>query len=89
MTAAQQRKALRVAHLIAAAALVGAVIFLPDVSLRYAVSLVVLAVLAVTGGAMWQAPRIRRLWKAISKSGDAQAHRPVQREEIWISKEDQ
>lgn len=64
MTAAQQRKVLRVVHLVAAFVLVGIVIAPVGGYLHYGVSFIALAVLVVTGIAMWQAPRIRRLLKS-------------------------
>ena len=67
MTAAQQRKAQRIVHLAAALVLI-AYLYVPlDAELQDAVRFVVLPVLVVTGIAMWQAPRIRRLRKSASR----------------------
>lgn len=66
MTAAQQRKAQRRLHL-AAALLVIAYLYAPlEAQLQDAVRFVGLPALVVTGVAMWQAPRIRRLRKRLA-----------------------
>jgi thiosulfate reductase cytochrome b subunit len=63
MTAAQQRKAQRRVHL-AAALLRITYLYAPlATQLQDAVRFLVLPALVVTGIAMWQAPRIRRLRK--------------------------
>jgi urease accessory protein UreF len=68
MTAAQQRKVQRAVHLGAALLLV-AYLYAPlAAQLQDAVRLMVLPVLVVTGIAMWQAPRIRRLRKRVSRT---------------------
>jgi urease accessory protein UreF len=68
MTAAQQRKAQRVVHLAAALLLV-AYLYAPlEAQLQDAVRFIVLPALAVTGIAMWQAPRIRRLRKTLART---------------------
>jgi thiosulfate reductase cytochrome b subunit len=68
MTAAQQRKAQRVVHLAAALVLV-AYLYAPlEAQLQDAVRFVVVPVLVVTGIAMWQAPRIRRLQKTVRRT---------------------
>jgi thiosulfate reductase cytochrome b subunit len=68
MTAAQQRKAQRVVHLAAALVLV-AYLYTPlEAQLQDAVRFVVVPALVVTGIAMWQAPRIRRLQKTVSRT---------------------
>lgn len=69
MTAAQQRKVQRVVHLAAALLLV-AYLYAPlEAQLQDAVRFIVLPVLVLTGIAMWQAPRIRRLRKSVRKPG--------------------
>jgi hypothetical protein len=61
MIAAQQRRAQRVVHLLAALVLI-AYLYAPlEAQLQDAVRFLVLPLLVVTGIAMWQAPRIRRL----------------------------
>jgi thiosulfate reductase cytochrome b subunit len=61
MTAAQQRKAQRVVHLAAALLLI-AYLYAPlAAQLQDAVRFLALPALVVTGIAMWQAPRMRRL----------------------------
>jgi thiosulfate reductase cytochrome b subunit len=65
MTAGQQRKAQRRVHLAAALLLV-AYLYAPlETQLQDAVRFLVLPALVVTGIAMWQAPRIRRLRKRL------------------------
>jgi thiosulfate reductase cytochrome b subunit len=67
MTAAQQRKVQRVVHLAAALLLV-AYLYAPlEAQLQDAVRFIVLPLLVVTGIAMWQAPRIRRLRKTVGR----------------------
>jgi thiosulfate reductase cytochrome b subunit len=64
MTAAQQRKAQRIVHLAAALVLV-AYLYAPfGGQLHDVARFIVVPVLALTGIAMWQAPRIRRLLRA-------------------------
>jgi thiosulfate reductase cytochrome b subunit len=61
MTAAQQRKGQRVVHLAAALLLI-AYLYAPlAAQLQDAVRFLALPALVVTGIAMWQAPRMRRL----------------------------
>jgi hypothetical protein len=68
MTAAQQRRAQRVVHVAAALVLI-AYLYAPlEAQLQDAVRFVVLPMLVVTGIAMWQAPRIRRLRKSVSRT---------------------
>jgi thiosulfate reductase cytochrome b subunit len=68
MTAAQQRKAQRVVHLAAALVLV-AYLYAPlEAQLQDAVRFIVVPLIVVTGIAMWQAPRIRRLRKTVSRT---------------------
>jgi thiosulfate reductase cytochrome b subunit len=68
MTAAQQRKAQRVVHLAAALALV-AYLYAPlEAQLQDAVRFIVVPLLVVTGIAMWQAPRIRRIQKRVGRT---------------------
>jgi thiosulfate reductase cytochrome b subunit len=63
MTAAQQRKAQRRVHLAGALLLI-AYLYAPlEAQLQDAVRFVGLPALVLTGIAMWQAPRIRRLRK--------------------------
>jgi hypothetical protein len=64
VTAAQQRRAQRVVHLLAGAVLL-AYVYLPlDSELQDAVRFVVFPVLILSGVAMWQAPRVRKWLKA-------------------------
>jgi hypothetical protein len=66
MTAARRRRAQRVVHLVAAVVLV-AYLYAPlEEQLQDAVRFLVLPLLVVTGIAMWQAPRIRRLRTTVS-----------------------
>jgi thiosulfate reductase cytochrome b subunit len=68
MTAAQQRRAQRAVHLAAALMLI-AYLYAPlDAQLENAVRFLVLPLLVVTGIAMWQAPRIRRLRKSVGRA---------------------
>ncbi|MGQ0671068.1 MAG: hypothetical protein ACT4PO_15650 [Actinomycetota bacterium] len=67
MTAAQQRKVQRGVHLIAALVLIGYLYAPTGTQLQDVVPFVVLPVLVVTGIAMWQAARIRRLWRTLSR----------------------
>jgi hypothetical protein len=65
MTAAQQRKAQRRVH-VAAALLLIAYVYAPlEAELQNAVRFLAPPALVVTGIAMWQAPRIRRLQKRL------------------------
>jgi hypothetical protein len=66
LTAAQQRKAQRIVHLAAALVLVGHLHAPLEAQLQDAVRFVALPLLVVTGIAMWQAPRIRRLRTTVS-----------------------
>lgn len=64
MTAGQQRKVQRIVHLGAALVLL-AYLYAPlETQLQDAVRFIVFPLLAFTGIAMWQAPRIRRTLKA-------------------------
>jgi thiosulfate reductase cytochrome b subunit len=74
VTAAQQRKAQRVVHLVAAVVLVLYVYAPLDSQLEDAVRFVVFPVAALTGIAMWQAPRIRR---ALKNGGRAELVSPT------------
>jgi thiosulfate reductase cytochrome b subunit len=68
MTAAQQRKSQRVVHLAAALMLI-AYLYAPlEAQLQDAVRFIVLPLLILTGIAMWQAPRIRRLRKTVGRT---------------------
>jgi thiosulfate reductase cytochrome b subunit len=70
MTAGQQRKLQRVVHL-AAAVLLLAYVYAPlEAQLQGAARFVVFPLLALTGIAMWQAPRMRRILKAARGGGD-------------------
>jgi thiosulfate reductase cytochrome b subunit len=65
MTAGQQRKAQRRVHLAAALLLI-AYLYAPlEAQFQDAVRFLALPALVVTGIAMWQAPRIRRLRKRL------------------------
>lgn len=68
MTAGQQRKVQRVVHMAAAVLLLVYVYAPLEAQLQDAVRFVVLPVLIVTGIAMWQAPRIRRLRKTLTRT---------------------
>jgi thiosulfate reductase cytochrome b subunit len=65
MTAAQQRKAQRRVHLAAALLLIAYVYAPLEAQLQDAVRFLALPALMVTGVAMWQAARIRRLRKRL------------------------
>jgi thiosulfate reductase cytochrome b subunit len=66
MTAGQQRKSQRVVHLAAALLLIAYVYAPVEAQLQDALRFVGLPALVVTGIAMWQAPRIRRLRKGLA-----------------------
>jgi thiosulfate reductase cytochrome b subunit len=67
MTAAQQRKVQRLVHLAAGLVLI-AYLYAPlEAQLEDAVRFLVLPMLVLTGIAMWQAPRIRRLRKGVGR----------------------
>lgn len=68
MTAAMQRKAQRVVHLVAAIAIVAFVYGPGGTQLHDVVRFFVVPVLALTGLVMWQAPRIRRLRKRLGRA---------------------
>lgn len=62
MTAAQQRKVQRAIHLATGVAI--AYVYAPGVAhIRTPIRFAILPLLVLTGLAMWQAPRIRRLRK--------------------------
>jgi hypothetical protein len=63
MTAARQRKLQRLAHLLAGAILLAYVYVPVGAEIESAVRMLVFPLLVVTGIAMWQAPRLRRLLK--------------------------
>jgi hypothetical protein len=66
MTAGQQRKAQRGVH-VAAGLLLIAYLYAPlEAQLQDAVRFLALPALVLTGIAMWQAPRIRRLRKRLA-----------------------
>jgi hypothetical protein len=68
MTAAQQRRAQRAVHLVAGLVLL-AYLYAPlEEQLQDAVRFLVLPLLVVTGIAMWQAPRLRRLRKRMGRT---------------------
>ena len=67
MTAAQHRKVQRAVHLAAALVLFSYLYAPFGAQLQDVVRFLVLPVLVVTGLAMWQAPRIRRLRKRVSR----------------------
>lgn len=78
MTAAQQRRAQRRVHLAAGLLLI-AYLYAPlEAQLQYAVRFLALPALVMTGIAMWQAPRIRRLRKRLGRTRalDATASAP-------------
>lgn len=83
MTAAEQRKALRAVHLITGLALVA---YAPaPAELRDVIRFLILPVLVLTGVAMWQAPRLRRLRKTrTGRQPRTRSHRrPPQPVGIW------
>lgn len=84
MTAAEQRKALRL-HLITGVALVAYVYAPAPAELREVVRFLILPVLVLTGVAMWQAPRLRRLRKTrTGRQPRTRSHRrPPQPVGIW------
>jgi hypothetical protein len=64
MAAGQQRKIQRIVHLIAGVLLLGYVYVPAPGGVQELVRFLVFPLLAATGVAMWQAPRIRRLRKS-------------------------
>ena len=68
MTAGQQRKVQRLVHLAAGLVLIVYLYAPLDAQLEDAVRFLVLPVLLLTGTAMWQAPRIRRLRQSVSRT---------------------
>lgn len=66
MNAAQQRKAPRIVHLIAAVGIIAAVYGPAGAQLHDLVRFIILPVVALTGILMWQAPRIRKLRRRLS-----------------------
>ena len=73
MTAAQQRKLQRAIHLATGIALVAYVYGPQAAQLHDAIRFLLLPLLVLTGIAMWQAPRIRRLRKAMATTREARA----------------
>jgi hypothetical protein len=69
MTPGEQRRLQRVVHLAAAVALLGYVYAPIGTRLQGLVRLVVFPLLAVTGMAMWQAARIRRVLRRARGGG--------------------
>lgn len=67
MRPAQQRKAQRAVHLLAAFVLIAYVYAPVDAELHDTVRFIVLPVLVLTGVAMWQGARIRRLGRAVAR----------------------
>jgi hypothetical protein len=65
MTASQQRKLQRAVHLTASTLLLAYVYAPVDDRLQNLVRAVVFPLLLLTGLAMWQAPRIRRVLKRV------------------------
>jgi hypothetical protein len=68
MTAAKQRKAQRLVHLAAGLVVIASTYAPVAGQLDDALRFLVLPLLVVTGIAMWQAPRIRRVAKTISRA---------------------
>jgi hypothetical protein len=66
MAAGQQRKIQRTVHLVAGVLLLGYVYVPAPGGLQVLVRFFVFPLLAATGVAMWQAPRIRRLRKSVA-----------------------
>lgn len=74
MSALQQRKTLRTAHLVLGMAIV-LFVYGPHVAImQNVIRAIVLPVLVLTGIAMWQMPRIRRLLHGSSRPSDGLAH---------------
>lgn len=71
MSAAQQRKAQRAVHLVTGLVLIAYLYGPFDDQLQDVVRFLVVPLLVVTGIAMWQAPRIRKLRKRV---GQRRAH---------------
>ena len=67
MTAAQQRKVQRAVHLATGVLIVAAVYLRPAGPVNDVIRFVVLPLLVITGIAMWQAPRIRRIRKGLTR----------------------
>jgi hydrogenase-4 membrane subunit HyfE len=75
MTPAQQRRAQRRVHLAAGLLLI-AYLYVPlEAQLQDAVRFLVLPALVLTGIAMWQAPRVRRLRRRLA-AGSLSLTRP-------------
>ena len=66
MTAAQQRKVQRAIHLVTGVALIAYVYWPQAAHLHDAVRFLLLPLLVLTGIAMWQARRVRRLRKGLT-----------------------
>jgi hypothetical protein len=80
MTAGQQRKVQRLVHLAAGLVLI-AYLYTPlEPQLEDAVRFLVLPVLVLTGIAMWQAPRVRRLRKSVSRTRPLDVPSPAPRQ---------
>lgn len=65
-SAARQRRAQRLAHLVAGVLLLGYVYLPVPGGARSIVRFLVLPVLVATGVVMWQAPRLRRMRRALA-----------------------
>lgn len=78
---AKLRKAQRLAHLLAAAGLLGYVYAPLETELRDVVRFAVFPALALTGIAMWQAPRIRRISRRSRRSPQWRGRSHPQQEE--------
>jgi hypothetical protein len=77
ITARQQRKLQRTVHVLAGAAVLGYVYVPAMGAVRELIRFLLLPLLVATGVAMWQAPRLRRLWKPAR----TQPRRPIPRAE--------
>lgn len=68
MTPGQQRKAQRAVHLAAGLLVVGYVYAPLGSQIQHVVRLVILPVLVLTGVAMWQAARFRRMRRGLGRA---------------------
>lgn len=77
-SAARQRGVQRLAHLVAGVLLLGYVYLPVPGGAQSVVRLLVLPVLVATGVAMWQAPRLRRMRRALAaiRAGSTPARGP-------------
>jgi hypothetical protein len=81
LSPARLRRAQRRAHLLAAALLLAYVYAPLETELRNVVRFAVIPTLAVTGIAMWQAPRIRRVSRRLRSSAAGALNHILDRKE--------